>query len=177
MLSYLASPTSSLGTRPLRLLSLSLACQVVRYTPPHKTNNIFCKPFLSMFIRVHLWLPFSYQSNSPIVIRAGAHENPKKDKNKDQVDKQTQTLVRSRHQDQPRPRAGRRRLYMEGSHAQRSLLVPLRRKSKARKAAPFQSAMSMLNFYINRAGKNMTSERKAILNQAKEELRKIYKRK
>lgn len=50
-------------------------------------------------------------------------------------------------------------------------------RSKARKAGPFQSAMSMLNFYINRAGKNMSAERKKILNQAKEELRGMYKRK
>ena len=48
--------------------------------------------------------------------------------------------------------------------------------SKARKAGPFQSAMSMLNFYINRAGKNISAERKKVLNQAKVELRKIYKR-
>jgi hypothetical protein len=46
--------------------------------------------------------------------------------------------------------------------------------STRRKAEPFQSAMSMLNFYINRAGKNLSSERKKILNQAKEELRKVF---
>lgn len=45
-----------------------------------------------------------------------------------------------------------------------------------RKASPFQSAMSMLNFYINRAGKNLPLERKKILNQAKVELRKIFQR-
>ena len=43
-----------------------------------------------------------------------------------------------------------------------------------KKAGPFQSAMSMLNFYINRAGKNLPSERKEILNQAKIELRKVF---
>lgn len=43
-----------------------------------------------------------------------------------------------------------------------------------RKAAPFQSAMSMLNFYINRAGKNLSSERKTVLKRAKVELRKLY---
>jgi len=46
--------------------------------------------------------------------------------------------------------------------------------SDRRKAAPFQSAMSMLNFYINRAGKNLNPQRKKILNQAKEELRKVF---
>jgi hypothetical protein len=49
-------------------------------------------------------------------------------------------------------------------------------ESARRKAGPFQSAMSMLNFYINRAGKNLPKERKAILEQAKEELRKEFGR-
>jgi hypothetical protein len=49
--------------------------------------------------------------------------------------------------------------------------------SERRKTNPFQSAMSMLNFYINRAGKNLAPRQKKILNQAKEELRKIFKRK
>lgn len=47
--------------------------------------------------------------------------------------------------------------------------------SLRRKAKPFQSAMSMLNFYINRAGKNLPAERKRILEQAKTELRKIFR--
>lgn len=46
-----------------------------------------------------------------------------------------------------------------------------------RKGTPFQSAMSMLNFYINRAGKNLKPERKKILEQAKEELRKLFGKK
>lgn len=48
--------------------------------------------------------------------------------------------------------------------------------SERRKGAPFQSAMSMLNFYINRAGKNLPAKQKIILNQAKLELRKVFKR-
>lgn len=44
------------------------------------------------------------------------------------------------------------------------------------KAHPFQSAMSMLNFYINRAGTNLPARRKAILEKAKVELRKLFKR-
>ena len=48
--------------------------------------------------------------------------------------------------------------------------------STRRKAKPFQSAMSMLNFYINRAGKNLPREQKKILEQAKIELRKIFGR-
>jgi hypothetical protein len=46
--------------------------------------------------------------------------------------------------------------------------------SERRKGTPFQSAMSMLNFYINRAGRNLNPERKKILNQAKEELKRIF---
>jgi len=43
-----------------------------------------------------------------------------------------------------------------------------------RKGTPFQSAMSMLNFYINRAGKNLKPARKQILEQAKIELRRLF---
>lgn len=46
--------------------------------------------------------------------------------------------------------------------------------SKRRKAAPFRSAMSMLVFYINRAGKKLPSEQKQILEKAKDDLRKLY---
>jgi len=48
--------------------------------------------------------------------------------------------------------------------------------SHNRKAEPFQSAMSMLNFYINRAGKNLPPSQKKILEQAKVELKKIFKK-
>ena len=46
--------------------------------------------------------------------------------------------------------------------------------STRRKTTPFASAMSMLNFYLNRAGKNLDPQQRQILEQAKEELRKIY---
>jgi phosphoenolpyruvate carboxylase len=49
-------------------------------------------------------------------------------------------------------------------------------ESIRRKATPYQSAMSMLNFYINRAGKKLPLRRKRILEQAKVELRKLYGR-
>ena len=49
-------------------------------------------------------------------------------------------------------------------------------ESSRRKTKPFQSAMSMLNFYINRAGKNLKPARKKILDQAKIELRKLFSR-
>ena len=48
--------------------------------------------------------------------------------------------------------------------------------SHRRKASPFQSAMSMLNFYINRAGKELPAKQKRILTQAKSELRKAFGR-
>ena len=47
-------------------------------------------------------------------------------------------------------------------------------KSTRRKGTPFQSAMSMLNFYANRAGRNLGSQQKKVLVQAKAELRKLY---
>lgn len=59
----------------------------------------------------------------------------------------------------------------------RKIAESLKRSAKAsvhRKAEPFQSAMSMLNFYINRAGKNLKSARKRILEQAKVELRNLF---
>ena len=46
--------------------------------------------------------------------------------------------------------------------------------STERKSQPFQSAMSMLTFYINRAGTNLSDEQRQILEQAKVELRKLY---
>jgi hypothetical protein len=48
--------------------------------------------------------------------------------------------------------------------------------SKRRKGTPLQSAMSMLNFYINRAGSHLSAERKEILDKAKVELRRAFGR-
>ncbi len=50
-------------------------------------------------------------------------------------------------------------------------------QSHRRKDTPFQSAMSMLTFYINRAGDNLSAERKHVLNAAKDELRRQFGRK
>lgn len=47
--------------------------------------------------------------------------------------------------------------------------------SNRKKGSSYRSAMSMLNFYINRAGKNLPEGQKATLNKAKEELRAMYK--
>lgn len=49
-------------------------------------------------------------------------------------------------------------------------------ESKRRKAGEFQSAMSMLNFYINRAGKNLDKDQKKVLERAKIELQKVFGR-
>lgn len=62
----------------------------------------------------------------------------------------------------------------------RRIAVSLKNSAEAswrRKGTAFQSAMSMLNFYINRAGGNLNPERKRILFQAKIELRKLFGRK
>lgn len=48
--------------------------------------------------------------------------------------------------------------------------------STRRKGTPYQSAMSMLTFYQNRAGKNLNSEQKEVIQKAKEELRKLFGR-
>lgn len=48
--------------------------------------------------------------------------------------------------------------------------------SSRRKGTPYQSAMSMLTFYVNRAGRNLSAERRRTLDQAKEELRKAFGR-
>jgi hypothetical protein len=49
-------------------------------------------------------------------------------------------------------------------------------QSRRRKSEPFRSAMSMLNLYINRAGKNLPAKRRATLEQAKDELRALFKK-
>jgi len=61
----------------------------------------------------------------------------------------------------------------------RAIASSLKKSSGAshrRKTSPFRSAMSMLNFEINRAGKNLSEERIRVLNQAKVELRKVFGR-
>ena len=43
-------------------------------------------------------------------------------------------------------------------------------EEQARKASPYQSAMSMLTFYMNRAGSKLPADRRAVLERAKGEL-------
>jgi hypothetical protein len=59
----------------------------------------------------------------------------------------------------------------------RRIALSLRRSAETstrRNSGPFRSAMSMLVFYINRAGKNLDQNRRDILEQAKKELRALY---
>ncbi len=61
----------------------------------------------------------------------------------------------------------------------RSIARSLKRSADSsgrRKTDSFRSAMSMLNFYINRAGKKLSKERRAILEAAKAELRDLYRK-
>ena len=62
----------------------------------------------------------------------------------------------------------------EDPHAIALSLKRSAERSRRRKGTPYQSAMSMLTFYINRAGDNLTKERKGILEKAKDELRKVF---
>jgi hypothetical protein len=50
------------------------------------------------------------------------------------------------------------------------------RSSTRRKSGAYRSAMSMLTFYINRAGKNLPASRRRVLEQAKDELRVAFGR-
>jgi translation initiation factor 2 alpha subunit (eIF-2alpha) len=61
----------------------------------------------------------------------------------------------------------------------KSIALSLKRSaehSHRRKGSPFQSAMSMLTFYINRAGKDLPAKQKNVLEKAKEELRAAFGR-
>lgn len=61
----------------------------------------------------------------------------------------------------------------------RAIAASLKRsaeRSRRRKADPYRSAMSMLTFFINRAGKGLTARRRAILERAKDELRDLFGR-
>jgi hypothetical protein len=50
-------------------------------------------------------------------------------------------------------------------------------RSTRKKSSPFRSAISMLTFYENRAGRNLSASRKQAIHRAKEELRMLYGRK
>ncbi|MBE1877627.1 DUF3175 domain-containing protein [Myceligenerans pegani] len=59
------------------------------------------------------------------------------------------------------------------------IAASLKRSAEAsdrRKSSPYRSAMSMLTFYVNRAGKDLSADQKKILERAKDELRKQFGR-
>jgi uncharacterized protein DUF3175 len=61
----------------------------------------------------------------------------------------------------------------------RSIARSLKRsaeRSRRRKSDPYRSAMSMLTFYVNRAGKSLSPARRRRLERAKDELRRLFKR-
>jgi Protein of unknown function (DUF3175) len=61
----------------------------------------------------------------------------------------------------------------------KQIAASLKRSAEAshrRKADPYRSAMSMLVFYINRAGKGLSQADRARLEEAKDELRKLFGR-
>lgn len=65
------------------------------------------------------------------------------------------------------------------SNSPRRIAQSLKRsaeKSARRKSGPYRSAMSMLTFYINRAGKTLSKHRLGLLERAKGELRKVFGR-
>jgi Protein of unknown function (DUF3175) len=61
----------------------------------------------------------------------------------------------------------------------RQIALSLKRSaesSRCRKTEPFRSAMSMLTFHINRAGKGLSAKRRRVLDEAKRELRAVFGR-
>jgi hypothetical protein len=67
-------------------------------------------------------------------------------------------------------------IFTKSPHAIALSLKRSAERSHRRKSGPFRSAMSMLNFYINRAGKNLTTAQRNKLDSAKDELRKVFHR-
>jgi Protein of unknown function (DUF3175) len=64
-------------------------------------------------------------------------------------------------------------------HDPKKIAASLKRSaehSRRRKASPFRSAMSMLTFYMNRAGKTLDPKQRKVLNAAKDELREAFGR-
>jgi hypothetical protein len=65
------------------------------------------------------------------------------------------------------------------SRSPKAIAQSLKRSAEAserRKASPYQSAMSMLNFYLNRGGKQLSQQRKQTLEKAKGELKALFGR-
>lgn len=54
-----------------------------------------------------------------------------------------------------------------------SLMESARQSSRRKASSPYRSAMSMLTFYMNRAGSGLDEEQREILERAKDELRRL----
>ena len=65
-------------------------------------------------------------------------------------------------------------VFKKSPHAIALSLKRSAERSRRRKSTPFRSAMSMLTFYVNRGGRNLSAAQKKKLNQAKDELRELY---
>lgn len=65
-------------------------------------------------------------------------------------------------------------VFKKSPHAIALSLKRSAERSRRRKSTPFRSAMSMLTFYVNRGGKNLSAAQKEKLNDAKDELRELY---
>ena len=65
---------------------------------------------------------------------------------------------------------------LRSAHAVAASLKRSALASRRRKSEPFRSAMSMLNFHINRSGRGLSAERRRVLERAKEELRRQFGR-
>ncbi|MDQ8729359.1 DUF3175 domain-containing protein [Bradyrhizobium sp. LHD-71] len=65
-------------------------------------------------------------------------------------------------------------VFKKSPHAIALSLKRSAERSRRRKSTPFRSAMSMLTFYVNRGGKNLSAAQKRKLNEAKDELRELY---
>src|SRR5438876_644927 len=86
----------------------------------------------------------------------------------------TPEMVAGRHRAQQCARPRPRRVH---AHDPKKIAASLRRSaehSRRRKTSPFRSAMSMLTFYINRAGLGLEPQQKRVLEDAKDELRALY---
>ncbi|MGN6424673.1 MAG: DUF3175 domain-containing protein [Asticcacaulis sp.] len=65
------------------------------------------------------------------------------------------------------------------SHSPKKIAESLKHsaeQSHRRKSSPYRSAMSMLTFYINRAGDNLSKRQRGVLERAKDELREAFGR-
>ena len=69
-----------------------------------------------------------------------------------------------------------RRVFTKSPRAIAKSLKRSAERSQRRKSSPYRSAMSMLTFYINRAGRQLTRAQRARLEAAKEELRALFKK-